>query len=110
MLGDDAIARREQRAWTRAAKIHAPAIAMPRANWETVLDRWNTWNVCTGGRPGKLLDRSSVVGPALEQVPRKLDVVCKDALGLNGLLVGQLEQRSLATRGSSQHNMVYSVT
>ena len=51
-----------------------------------------------GGMPGARVDPDHVLGPATRKAKRRLLNCCKDGLGLNGLLAGQLQRASVASK------------
>ena len=94
-------------AMPRGANIYSPADAMPRANWATIWSRWRRWAVLNGGMPGARVDREQRVRPALRKAKRRLLNFCKDALGLNRLLLGKLQAAAAACRGTQDEFHVY---
>ena len=91
----------------RAAKIYSFADAMRRSNWATIWSRWRRWAVLNGGMPGARVDREQRVRPALRKAKRRLLNFCKDALGLNRLLLGELQAAAAACRGAQDEFHVY---
>lgn len=83
-------------AWC-SCRVHAPAIAVPQANWATLLHRKRAWSLCTGGVVGHQLDRDGTLQARLNEIAHIGKHCTNDGASNNLCMIGA-EQRELISR------------
>ena len=76
----------------------------------TVFYCYSRWSMCTGGQCGAKWHGDPSIGDAIELVPLVLEVLLKDALGLNECIVAETQRRLDASYSAEKVRLLFDLT